>query len=375
MTYDRNIPYNNLPLLPPPEEALNDIAVLKDWGFARSALSKLDGITSTLEDPTLMVNTIALQEAKESSRIENIVTTTDTIYETLTLSAEDGKNSAAKEVLRYRDALNHGLALLKSDKSISDELIIGLFQSIKQSTAGYRTDFQEVWLKAGGTGPGAGKRVYTPPIGSSVIASKVTNLLTYLNDNKRYNDDPLMKMVVSHYQFEAIHPFIDGNGRAGRILNVLYLIDQGLLSHPIAYFSRYIVRNKEEYYYLLKRVTEAGAWKPWLRFMFEVVRSTSLHAIDKIEAINKLRERTIQFVRERDRKIGKEYLEAIFIHPYIKALHLSENDRYPISNRKTATNILNKLVDLGVLNPPKKIGRETVYINENLIQLLSEDGF
>lgn len=373
MAYDRNTPFNELPVLPPTEDRIIDTEVLKKWGISRAAIAKLDGITNTLEDPKIMVNTIALQEAKESSKIENIVTTTDALYEAMALSATETKSEAAKEVLRYRESLMEGISLVEEKKELDIEVLIRLFQIIKESTAGFRTDLQEVFLKRDGSDAHAGERVYTPPLGNALIKEKLNNLIEFLNDDEKYDFDPLIKMAVAHYQFEAIHPFIDGNGRTGRVVNVLYLVSKGLLKYPVAYFSRYISQNKEEYQYLLKSVTERSDWKSWLLFMLDAVTSTANYTIYKIEQINELKKRTIDFVRERDPKIDKEYVEAIFVQPYIKSVHLSENDGYKVKSRKTATRILDKLVAIGALDPPKKIGREIVYINSTLINILSDN--
>ncbi|PHR50039.1 MAG: Fic/DOC family protein [Fluviicola sp.] len=373
MAYDRNTPFNELPVLPPTEDRIIDTEVLKKWGIARAAIAKLDGITNTLEDPKIMVNTIALQEAKESSKIENIVTTTDALYEAMALSATETKSEAAKEVLRYRESLMEGISLVEEKKELDIEVLIRLFQIIKESTAGFRTDLQEVFLKRDGSDAHAGERVYTPPLGNALIKEKLNNLIEFLNDDEKYDFDPLIKMAVAHYQFEAIHPFIDGNGRTGRVVNVLYLVSKGLLKYPVAYFSRYISQNKEEYQYLLKSVTERSDWKSWLLFMLDAVTSTANYTIYKIEQINELKKRTIDFVRERNPKIDKEYVEAIFVQPYIKSVHLSENDGYKVKSRKTATRILDKLVAIGALDPPKKIGREIVYINSTLINILSDN--
>jgi len=373
MAYDRNVPYNELPLLPPPEDKVIDTEILQKWGIARAAIAKLDGITNTLNDPQIMVNTIALQEAKESSKIENIVTTTDALYEAMALSATEKKSEAANEVLRYRESLMEGISLVANKDELNKDILVRLFQIIKESSAGIRTDLQEVYLKRGGTNTQAGERVYTPPLGNVLLNEKLDNLIEYLNDDEQYKHDTLIKMAVAHYQFEAIHPFIDGNGRIGRVSNVLYLVNKGILKYPVAYFSRYIGQHKEDYQYFIKGVTERQAWKPWLLFMLEAVESTANYTIHKIEEINELKEKTIAYVRERDSKIDKEYIEAIFIQPYIKSIHLSENDGYKVKNRKTATGILDKLVALGALDPPKKIGREIVYINATLINILSDN--
>lgn len=370
--YDRNRPFNELPMLPPNEDKIIDIEILQKWGMALSALTKLDGITNTLDDPQIMVNTIVLQEAKESSKIENIVTTTDGLYQALALTSND-RSYSAKQVIRYRESLMEGLTLIKKCGRIDKEILIRLFQVIKDSTGGIRTDLQEVWLSKTGSDSRAGERVYTPPLGSSLLNEKLDNLLDFLNDDDKYTFPPLIKMAIAHYQLEAIHPFIDGNGRAGRVVNVLYLVNKGILKHPIAYFSRYINQNKEDYQYYIKGVTERQAWKPWILFMLDAVESTANYTILKIEQINELKAKTIAYVKERDPKIDKEYVEAIFVQPYIKAVHLSENNLYNVKTRKTATLILNRLVDLTILDPPKKIGREIVYINSTLINILSDN--
>jgi Fic family protein len=371
--YDRNKPYNQLSLLPPPTEKIIDHEVLRKWGMARSALTKLDGITNTLDDPQIMVNTIVLQEAKESSKIENIVTTTDGLYQALALSDNEQRNDAAKQVFRYRESLMEGMNLLKTHGQLDKKILIRLFQIIKNSTAEVRTDLQEVWLMKGGSSSRARERVYTPPLGYKLLNEKLDNLIEFLNDDKKYEYAPLIKMAIAHYQLEAIHPFIDGNGRVGRVANVLYIVNKEILKHPIAYFSRYINQNKEDYQYCLKGVTERQAWKPWLLFMLTAAESTANYTIEKIEQINQQKAKTVAYVNEKNSKIDKEYIEAIFIQPYIKAIHLVENSRYKTKNRKTATAVLNKLVALKVLDPPKKIGREIVYVNSTLIHILSDN--
>ncbi|MFB0925474.1 MAG: Fic/DOC family N-terminal domain-containing protein, partial [Vicingaceae bacterium] len=279
--YDRNKPYNHLPLLPPPDKKIIDTEILQKWGMARSAITKLDGITNTLDDPQIMVNTIVLQEAKESSKIENIVTTTDGLYQALALTANDQRSDAAKEVIRYRESLMEGVMLLKSHGQLDKEILIRLFQIIKNSTAGVRGDLQEVWLGKRGSNLRPEERVYTPPLGNLLLNEKLDNLIDFLNDDKKYNYATLIKMAVAHYQLEAIHPFSDGNGRVGRVANVLYIVNKGILKHPIAYFSRYISQNKKEYQYCIKGVTERQAWKPWILFMLEAVESTANYTIDK----------------------------------------------------------------------------------------------
>ncbi|MFT4755620.1 MAG: Fic family protein [Vicingaceae bacterium] len=373
MHYDRNIPHNKLPYLPPPENKVINTKILQKWGIARAALAKLDGITNTLEDPQIMVNTIALQEAKDSSKIENIVTTTDALYEAIALSSTEMKSEAIKEVLRYRESLMEGISLTQNKGKLDKDILIRLFQIIKGSTAGVRTDLQEVYLKTGGTGERANERVYTPPLGTVIINEKLNNLIEYLNNDEKHNYDSLIKMVIAHYQFEAIHPFIDGNGRTGRVANVLYLVNKGILKYPVAYFSRYISQHKDDYQFHIKGVTERQDWESWILFMLDAVESTANYTIAKIEQINSFKEKVIQYVREKDPKLSKEYVEAIFTQPYIKSVHLSDNIKYEVKNRKTATKILDKLVQLGALDPPKKIGREIVYINSTLINILSEN--
>lgn len=252
--YDRNRPFNSLPLLPPDNEKVETIEVLKALNNANKALAELKGIAKKLPNQSMLVNTIALREAKASTEIENIFTTDDELYKALSIS-EYGLKGNAKEVLRYRQALWKGYNDIGINQQLKIDTLIEIYREIKQVNDGIRPSQTETVILKRGSGLLAGEVVYTPPRGEHIIEEKLKNLIEYVNDDLKYPHDPLIKIAVSHYQFEAIHPFRDGNGRAGRILSILIMIQKHLLNVPILYLSAYIIREKEEYYELLKNVT------------------------------------------------------------------------------------------------------------------------
>ena len=238
--FDRNKPYNNLPLLPPEDDKVETIDVLKALNNANKALAELKGMAKKLPNQSMLVNTIALREAKASTEIENIFTTDDELYKALTIS-EYGLKGNAKEVLRYRQALWKGYNDIIKNKALSIETLINIYQEIKQVNDGIRPLQTETVIMKRGSGQLTGQVVYTPPKGMEVIKQKLSNLIEYINNDSKYPGDPLLKIAISHYQFEAIHPFRDGNGRAGRILCILLMIQKQLLDVPILYLSAYII--------------------------------------------------------------------------------------------------------------------------------------
>lgn len=263
MSFDRNTPYNQLPDLPPKGIIIETPAVLKQVAKASRYLGELKGLCESLPDPQLLINTLVLQESKDSSAIENIVTTQDELYKA-TLEEGHITNNAAKEVLSYREALYAGITLMKERQGlIMTNTMIKIVQTIKQNSSGIR--------KVPGTALKNainGKIIYTPPTGETVIHEKLKALERFINGDISFDVDPLIKLALLHYQFEAIHPFADGNGRTGRIINALYLVQQGLLDYPVLYLSSYIVNYKNEYYQLLKEITETGNWENWVMYRF-----------------------------------------------------------------------------------------------------------
>ncbi len=268
--FDRTIPFNDLPRLPPIETVI-DNDILKKWGLASRALAELNRNILRIPNPNMLVNTISLQEAQSSTAIENIFTTEDELYKAVSDTVkEETANPATKEVLRYREALWGGYKTLVEKKVFNKSTIIKVFQKIKNTKQGIRPPQSQVVIKRGQSKIKPGEIIYTPPRGTGIVEKKIDNLLDFLNNDK-YEIDPLLKMTIAHYQFEAIHPFTDGNGRTGRIINLLYLVNQNLLSHPVLYLSKYIINHKEDYYHLLSGVTQRQAWKPWILFMLSAV--------------------------------------------------------------------------------------------------------
>ena len=359
--YDRNKPYNNLPLLPPKENKIITFNVLHALNQANKALAELKGIAKKLPNQSMLVNTIALREAKASSEIENIFTTDDELYKSLTIKETELKGGA-KEVLFYRQALWAGYNYIVNDQEIDLDLVIKIYQKIKQVNDGIRPPQTETVIMKRGSGLLGGSVVYTPPRGIENIKKKLHNLFEFLNDDVRYPYDPLLKIAIAHYQFEAIHPFRDGNGRAGRILNILIMIQKQLLEVPILYLSAYIIRNKEDYYYLLNRVTATDIWEQWIIFMLKAIEETSLYTIYKIEEIDRLFLNTYNLIKEKLPHIRKEIVEKIFEQPYVSPKKLLDNN---VKSLNTAKKYLNQMVDLDIM-VPRKINKEVIYLNIDL---------
>jgi Fic family protein len=352
MPFDRSQPYNDLPLLPPGVE-LETKAVLKQAITANRVLANLRGLAAQIPNQGVLINSIVLQEARLSSEIENIVTTNDELYRAD--ADADGKTDAhTKEVLRYRQALNHGFLALKT-RPLSTNLFIEMVQIIKEM------DFQVRKLPGTALKNAQAEVVYTPPVGEQVIRDKLANLEQFIHADDDL--DPLIKMAVLHYQFEAIHPFDDGNGRTGRILNLLFLVEKGLLDIPVLFLSRYIIANKTAYYEGLRGVTEQHDWENWLLFMLRAVESTAQQTFDQVTRIRTLMEQVREQVQKQAPAIySKDLVEVIFRHPYTKIQFLVDAN---IAKRQTASAYLQTLAGLGFLRPNKH-GREMYYINDAL---------
>lgn len=368
--YDRNIPFNALPLLPPLSEIENDPEILKKLVSASRALASFNGNVLRLPNPTMLVNTIALQEAKTSTAIENIFTTEDELYKAISDTAREEKaNPATREVLKYREALWEGYSQLQQNRSVSLDLVTKIFQQIKDTRAGLRPPQAQIVIKQGQSEFRTGEIVYTPPRGQGVVEGHMANLLEYLNDDKKYSTDPLLKMCIAHYQFEAIHPFQDGNGRTGRILNLLYLVNKGLLSQPVLYLSKYIIVHKDDYYFNLGAVTQKGSWKPWIMYMLDAVEKTSLLTHDLINDIVAQMNATLAHGKDHIKWYNKEVNEALFSQPYsrpkIIGVVLGK------TSRTTVSKYMEELVTARILTP-KKEGTEVFYINDDLIRILEK---
>jgi len=365
--YDRNFPYNNLPLLPPPDEKVITIEVLQALNKANKALAELKGLAGKLPNQSMLVNTIALREAKASTEIENIFTTDDELYKSLTIRESDLKGNA-KEVLFYRQALWQGFHEIKKNKKFNKNLLIDVYREIKQVKDGIRPSQTETVIKKRGSGLLGGKVVYTPPRGIEVIKEKLENMLDYLNDDEKYKFDPLIKLAVFHYQFEAIHPFRDGNGRTGRILSILLMIQKQLLEIPILYLSAYIIQEKDDYYQFLNNVTTRRNWENWIIYMLKAIEETSIYTISKIAEIDRLFNNTLELIVNEFPHIRKETIEKIFEQPYVSPKKLIDQN---VKSLNTAKKYLGQMEKLGIMIP-KKIGKETVYLNIDLFNLLSE---
>lgn len=368
LIFDRRKPYNKLPLLPPDKDIENNPQILKKLVLATRALATVNGNLNRLPNPLMLINTLALQEAKTSTEIENIFTTEDELYKAISeTQREVNINPATKEVLKYREALWAGYKTLQESRIIDTVLIQRIFNQIKETTVGYRPPQAQLVIKRGQSDFNSGEIVYTPPRKEGLISKLMDNLVDYLNNDEKYPADPLLKMCIAHYQFEAIHPFQDGNGRTGRILNLLYLFSKGLLSQPVLYMSKFIIVNKEDYYYKLGAVTQRNSWEPWIEFMLEATEKTSIITNNLISEILSQMDSTLEYGREKIKWYNKEVNEAIFSQPYIKPKAIGKI--LGKTSRTTLTKYMNELVSNGILSP-KKDGVEVFYINNDLIRIL-----
>jgi Fic family protein len=364
MHFDPQRPYNRLPDLPP-NGPIETVPVLKAINRASRSLAELKGRTHTIPNPTILLNTIGLQEAKLSSEIENIFTTNDELYSGLSLEGNGGRAPHAKEVLHYREALWHGMESFKKRPVFSTNLAIEIVNTIKEHNAGIR--------KLPGTkikNPTTGEIIYTPPEGEDLIRDKLAKLERFCNDPS-LDLDPLTCMALMHYQFEAIHPFYDGNGRAGRILLILYLVMAGLLEIPILFLSQFIIQRKSDYYRRLRGVTEHGEWEAWLLYMLEAVDATARETTERINAIHRLLVETLEKAKRvlPKRTFSKELIELIFEQPYCKIRFV---ERAGMAKRLTATRYLRDLEHAGLVRCVKR-GTELVFINQALWKLLTDE--
>lgn len=356
MSWAPSAPYNDLPLLPPSVE-VETREVLKLTVEARSAMASLDQAVRRMTNPRVLLNAIPLLEAQASSEIENIVTTADDLFR---FAQDEGAatNPATKETLNYRAALFEGVALIRA-RPLSANTAIDVCTVVKSREMDVR--------KLPGTfigNPATREAIYTPPMGEKVIRDLLSNWERFVHGSGDL--DPLVSMAIAHYQFEAIHPFEDGNGRTGRILNVLMLMEVGLIAEPILYLSRYIIQNKDEYYRLLLAVTEGGAWTDWVLFMVEGVRQTALSTVQKIDQIQALQLETLESIRAVTGGANADLLAVLFEQPYCRIANVVQRCRV---SRPTATKWLNDLQDAGVL-VDVRAGRERLFINTRFFQLL-----
>lgn len=356
-------PYT-LPPLPPAKEQIETIPILKKAAAAIFAIAELKGIAETIPSQEMLVNAIVLKEAKDSSEIENIITSTDELYEAL--SAQSSRiRPETKEVVNYRQSIMIGYEILKTQGFIRVNDIIRIQRDLIGNNAGIRSTPGTV-LKNDVTG----EVVYTPPQDKSEIETLLSNFIMHFNDESLRGDVPsLIWLAILHYQFESIHPFYDGNGRTGRILNILFLIMNQLIDIPILYLSSYIIKNKAEYYRLLNYVNKTNEWEEWILFMLDAVEQTSIDTKLQIQKIRALLSEKIAIVQSKAPKIySKELVELIFEQPYCKIEYVTTKLGL---ERKAASRYLNQLEELGILKS-RKSGRETLYVNQDLFELLKK---
>jgi len=360
MEFKKNKPFNNLPLLPP-QANIETLPIMRRCISASRALAELKGAGNLIPNQAILINSIPLQEAQFSSEIENVVTTQDALFRAV--AEEDGRKADpnTREVLRYRQALRYGYDASLVGKKVTIDLIVELCSILLDRNIALR-DQEPIIVEDVNTG----SVIFTPPRERAVIVNLLRNLIDFVDNGGEF--DPLIRLAIAHYQFETIHPFIDGNGRTGRILNLLFLLQAGLLDIPVLYLSRYIIHNKQAYYQRLRAVTEKGDWEQWVLFMLSAVEETALWTTNRIEAIRALLEATIEQCRIEIPKIySKELIELIFYHPYCKISFLTEAG---IAERQTASQYLQELERIGILSSEKR-GREVIYRNPGLLDLLS----
>jgi Fic family protein len=334
-------------------------AILRRLANSSRKLAELKGIAASMPNQGILINTLGLQEAKDSSEIENIVTTHDELFKDDVLP-EAFANPAAKEVLRYRQALRVGFDLVRSSGLLSSNHIVQIQGELERNNAGFR--------KLPGTAlkDGAGRTVYTPPQDPAEIAALMTELERFINDAGLFDADPLIKMALIHHQFESIHPFYDGNGRTGRIVNVLYLVKEGLLDIPVLYLSQHIVRNKRAYYDLLQRVRVDDVWEDWVLYMLEAVEVTAGRTLRTVQAIKAALMDYKHRIRTQHKFYSQDLINNLFSHPYTKIEFLQRDLQV---SRMTATRYLDALAQTGFL-VKQKIGRGNYYVNLALNQIL-----
>ena len=354
-------PYNSLPTLPP-EDFIETDPILRQLINSHKALAELKGYAELLPNKSIVLSSITVKEAKDSSEIENIITTHDELFRSLVMKEKYIKPEV-KEVLNYKKALFKGFELLKKHKLLTVNMIVQIQQEIEQNSAGIR--------KLPGTklvSDSTGEVLYTPPDNPQVIINLLKNLEEFINtDSDRF--DPLTKLAIVHYQFEAIHPFYDANGRTGRILNVLYLVLKGLLNEPFLYLSGYIIKHKPEYYRLLRNVTFNGDWENWVLFILKVIEITAKETLSlSKEIVNAMESVAEQIKTKRPKIYSHDLVELIFSNVYTKISMLEEKK---IASRNIASKYLKELSSIGVLKEIK-VGKEKFFVNEMLFKILKK---
>ena len=354
----------DIPVLPLPYD-LETKEVLKELANANRKLAELKGVAQTIPNEDILISSLTLQEAKDSSEVENIVTTQDELYKAGLQIKTQIANAATKEVLRYRESISSGFNLVRKNKLLTLNIIKNIQENLVDNNVGFRRT-QGTFLQNDRK-----EIVYTPPQDKTEIENSMKNLEEFINDESMSNLDPLIKMAIIHHQFESIHPFYDGNGRTGRIINILYLVITGLIDLPILYLSRYITHNKSEYYRLIQAIRDRNTdnskeWAAWIIFMLRGVEKTSSDTISLIHGISQLMDQDKQILRPIFKQSYKhELLNNLFFHPYTKIEYIEKD---MMVQRKTATKYLDMIVETGILKK-MKIGRENYYINTALAEL------
>jgi len=363
-------PYNHLPALQQLDPARFDSPViLKKLVSARSRLAELKGLAQSMPNPHILVSSLSLQEAKDSSEIENIVTTHDELFREA-LQPETNTTAATKEVARYRQALGIGWQAVQTHQLLTLNHIVEIQAALEQNQAGFR--------KVPGTAlkNNAGDTIYTPP-SPEVVPALMSDLERFINDAVDFSDgvvdgsalDPLIKMALIHYQFESIHPFYDGNGRTGRIINVLYLLKENLLNSPILYLSRAIIRSKADYYRLLQQVRDTDQWEEWVLYMLNAVQWSAADTLKTVQAIKARMFEYKQAIRKQYKFYSQDLINLLFANPYSKI----ESVEHSLNvTRKTAANYLNRLTEDGFLHKQKS-WRDNYYINTALFNILTDE--
>ena len=360
----------SIPSLPLPYD-LETKEVLKQLNRANRKLAELKGVAQTIPNERILISSLTLQEAKDSSEGENIVTTQDDLYRAGLDPSHQFINAATKEVLFYREAINEGFRMVRNKDILTLNDIKHVQEILEQNTAGFRTT-PGTQLKR----ENDGAVIYTPPQDGMAIVQYMSNLEQFINDDHLSQLDPLIKMAIIHHQFESIHPFYDGNGRTGRIINILYLVITGLLDLPILYLSRYITHNKGEYYRLIQAIRDkntdnAAEWEAWILFMLKGVEVTAEDTISLVKNIGRLMAEYKNVIRpDFGSKYNHELLNGLFYHPYTKIDHVVANMQV---SRQTASKYLDRIVALGLLKK-EKMGKENYYINTRLMNLFIEFG-
>ena len=352
---------STIPKFLPPEIDLETKAILKKTASAHRYLAELKGISASIPNQAILINTLSLQEAKDSSAIENIITTDDDLYRE-ELFPEYAVNASAKEVKNYVSALKAGYELVRKDSLLTSNFIIDIQAKLENHRSGFRV-LAGTELRNEQTG----ETVYIPPQNPQDIIKLMSNLELFINDDHVYDADILVKMAIIHFQFESIHPFYDGNGRTGRIINVLYLVLKQLLDIPVLYLSRYIVRHKSDYYRLLQKVRDEEAWEEWVLFILEAVEETSRQTISIIQSIRASLLEYKHRIRSEHKFYSQDLINNLFYHPYTKIDFLMRDLNI---GRITATKYLDALTEDGLLQK-EKLGRSNFYINSALYGILT----